>query len=221
MIIGVDGWSHDGEDADHLAHRVREGGGALLGGDVGERLELATHEVRSGRAHTAVSCCVPDDEPDRPDGHGWPDAGRQGRAGRLEGLVDVLHDLVGPDGAVVATAPRLPDGLVRGHDTGALSGAWAAVTAAATRSSGRLVRYPGVDQLRGVLPVADLLDRSVVDEVVVVGGSAHDGGTLVDTRDFVRPQLSDGRVRLLVQPAVGGVMVPFEKENPERCCEDH
>lgn len=219
MIIGVDGWSHDGEDADHLAHRVREVVGALLGGDVGERLELATHEVRSGRAHTAVSCRVPDDGPDEPpDG---PGAERPGRSVRLEGLVDVLHDLVGPDGAVVATAPRLPDGLARGHDTGALAGAWAAVTASATRSSGRLVRYPGVDRLRGVLPVADLLDRSVVEEVVVVGGSAFDGDTLVDTRDFVRPQVSDGRVRLLVQPAVGGVMVPFEKENPERCCEDH
>lgn len=205
MIIGVDGWSHDGEDADHLAHRVREVVGALLGGDVGERLELATHEVRSARAHTAVSCRVPEEV----------------RPGRLEGLVDVLHDVAGEDGAVVATAPRLPDGLVRGHDTGALAGAWAAVAAAATRSSGRLVRYPGVDELRGVLPVADLLGRSAVDEVVVVGGGAHDGTTLVDTRDFVRPVLSGGRVRLLVQPAVGGVMVPFETENPHHCCEYH
>ncbi|MGJ7442482.1 hypothetical protein [Aquipuribacter sp. MA13-6] len=209
VIIGVDGWSHDGEDADHLAHRVREVVGALLGGDVGERLELATHEVRSGRAHTAVSCRVPDAAPDA------------ARPGRLDGLLDVLHDVAGPDGAVVATAPRLPDGLARGHDPGALAGAWAAVTAAATRSSGRLVRYPGVDELRGVLPVSDVVARSVVDEVVVVGGSRHDGTTLVDTRDFVRPVLSAGRVRLLVQPAVGGVMVPFEKENPERCCEDH
>ncbi|WP_380163831.1 hypothetical protein [Jannaschia sp. R86511] len=221
MILGVDGWSHDGEDADHLAHRVREVVGALLGDDVGQRLELATHEVRSGHPHTAVSCRVP------------LGVAALSTPGRVDGLLDVLHDLVapaarvgavgsaGPDGAVVATGPGLADGACRGDGTAALAGAWAAVAAAATRVSGRLVRYPGVDELRGVLSVSELLGRSVVDEVVVVGGSGHDGTTLVDTRDFVRPVVTEGRVRLLVQPAVGGVMVPFEKQNPERCCEDH
>ena len=43
---------------------------------------------------------------------------------------------------------------------------------------------------------------------------ASHGATVVDTRGFVRPRLEAGRVRLLVQPAAGGVVVPFEAREP-------
>ena len=155
-------------------------------------------------AHTSVSCAVP----------GAADA----HAGSL---LDLLADVAGDGGAVVATVAGRTDGATRGDDPVTLAGAWVAVAAAATGTSGRLVHYPGADLLQGRLTVADLLARSVVDEVVVVGGAPHDPATVVDTRDFVRPTVSAGRVRLLVQPAADGVMVPFEKEHPERCCEDH
>lgn len=202
-VVGVDGWSGDDAHADHLAHRLREVVAALAGPTAAAHAVLATHEVRLERPHTVVSCVA-----------GIP-------AGRLNGLLDACASMVAPDGAVAVTAPGLVDGLTRGSDPTALAGAWVGLAAAATGSSGRLVHFAGEAALRGLLTVDELLAASCVDEVVVVGGAPHDGSTVIDTRDFVRPTVAAGRVRLLVQPAAGGVLVPFEKEDPERCCEDH
>lgn len=209
MILGVDGWSRHDEDADHLAHQVREVVRRHLGEPVADRAVVATHEVRLSEPHLAVSCRVPDD----------PAALEPGRY--VPGLVDDLTDLVGSFGGVAVSAPGLPDGVAVAGRADALTGAWVAVAAAATRASGRLVHYPGEHALVDRLTVADVLAASCVDAVLVLGGGAAEPTTVVDTRGFVRPRVVDGRVELLVQPAVGGVMVPFEKENPERCCEDH
>jgi hypothetical protein len=66
------------------------------------------------------------------------------------------------------------------------------------------------------------LEFSVIDEVRLVGSVERvDHGTVVDTQDFVRPTMADGRVTLDLRPAVGGVLVPFEQPNPTPCCADH
>ena len=213
MILGVDGWSRHDEDADHLAHVVREVVRHHLGDETIGRAVLATHEIRTGQAHSAVSCVVP----------GLDGSGLEG-SGSLAGvtaLVEALAGLVPASGAVAATAPVLTDGISRGHDSTALTGAWVALAAAATGTSGRLVHFPGEDVLTGRLTVADVLAGSVVDEIVVVGGSPHTQATVIDTLDFVRPRLEAGRVRLLVQPGAGGMVVPFDREHQHRCCEDH
>jgi hypothetical protein len=44
---------------------------------------------------------------------------------------------------------------------------------------------------------------------------------VIDTLDFIRPIRRDGRVVLLVQPAAGGVLIPFEVEHQQKCCADH
>ncbi len=223
MILGVDGWSVHDEDADHLAHLVREVVGARVGATVAARSVLATHEVRAGRPHSAVSCVL------RGPAAGLGGAvlggtaagSPRGLADTVVGLVEAVAAVLPAAGAVVATAPGLHDGTVRGSDADALAGAWAALATAATGASGRLVHFDGAGALVGRLTVADVLGASAVEEVVVVGGSPHTPDTVVDTGGFVRPQLEHGRVRLLVQPAAGGVLVPFERENPHRCCEDH
>ena len=33
--------------------------------------------------------------------------------------------------------------------------------------------------------------------------------------------MADGTVTLVLRPAVGGVLVPFEQPNPTPCCADH
>ena len=45
-------------------------------------------------------------------------------------------------------------------------------------------------------------------------------GDPIDTQDFVRPRLQDGRLVLTVQPGMDGY-VPFEQPNPTPCCADH
>jgi hypothetical protein len=87
--------------------------------------------------------------------------------------------------------------------------------------AGRAVLFPGVRSLTGTLPVATLLSASAIDEVVVLGGPPCEPDTLIDTRDFVRPQYRDGRLVLMATPAPGGLIAPFEVPNPTPCCGNH
>lgn len=86
--------------------------------------------------------------------------------------------------------------------------------------AGRAVRFPGMELLTGTVPVADLLARTGIDEVRVLGGVLPAGARLV-TRDFVRPEWQDGRLVLLVLPAGPGLVAPFEVPDPTPCCAAH
>ena len=66
-----------------------------------------------------------------------------------------------------------------------------------------------------------MLAASAIDEVVVLGGPPCAPDTLIDTRDFVRPQFRDGRRGLMATPAPGGLIAPFEVPNPTPCCANH
>jgi hypothetical protein len=89
-------------------------------------------------------------------------------------------------------------------------------------AAGRAVLYPGAAALTGTLTVADVLSRSAIDRVTVLGapGRPHLDTPLV-TRDHVRPQWQDGELVLTAMPAVGGTLVPFEVPEPTPCCADH
>ncbi|MFV0132970.1 hypothetical protein ACLGIH_06965 [Streptomyces sp. HMX87] len=87
---------------------------------------------------------------------------------------------------------------------------------------GRAVLYPGAEALTGTLPVAELLARSAIDRVTVLGGpEPPSGDTPVVTRGHVRPQWQHGRLVLAATPAAGGTLVPFEFPDPTPCCADH
>lgn len=100
-------------------------------------------------------------------------------------------------------------------------GAADAAAAAILRSGGRAVRFPGADRLTGDLTVAEVVERSAVDRVAVLAGGTACSDQVVLTRGFVRPTCHDGELVLLVQPAAGGTLVPFEVANPTACCADH
>jgi hypothetical protein len=92
---------------------------------------------------------------------------------------------------------------------------------ATDQDGGRAVVYPGVELLTGTMTVADLLAKSAIDRVRVIGGPQPSGETLVDTRDFVRPQWMEGTLTLVATPAADGRIAPFEVPNPTPCCADH
>lgn len=89
------------------------------------------------------------------------------------------------------------------------------------RSSGRAVVFPGSTTLVGTLTVADVLADTRIDRVRVLGAAEADPGTLLLTRGFVRPRWTNGELVLHVQPAIGGVLVPFETPDPTPCCAAH
>ncbi|CAL9594397.1 hypothetical protein [Streptomyces sp. enrichment culture] len=87
---------------------------------------------------------------------------------------------------------------------------------------GRAVLYPGVEALTGTLTVAELLARSAIDRVAVLGApDGPDPDTRLVTRDHVRPQWRHGELVLSAMPATGGTLVPFEVPDPTPCCADH
>ena len=86
---------------------------------------------------------------------------------------------------------------------------------------GRAVRFPGVDTLVGTLPVAEVLARSAIDRVEVLGSGPADPAALLDTLGFVRPVWRGAELVLTVMPGAGGRLVPFETRNPTPCCAAH
>ncbi|WAZ24939.1 hypothetical protein STRCI_006396 [Streptomyces cinnabarinus] len=87
---------------------------------------------------------------------------------------------------------------------------------------GRAVAYPGSAALTGTLTITELLDRSAIDRVTVLGAAEPPRpDTRLMTRDHVRPHWQDGALVLSAMPAVGGVLVPFEVRDPTPCCADH
>ncbi|MER7490735.1 hypothetical protein ABTY20_33610 [Streptomyces sp. NPDC126497] len=87
---------------------------------------------------------------------------------------------------------------------------------------GRAVLYPGVSALTGTLTVAELLARSAIARVRVLGTPEPPGpDTRVVTRDHVRPQWQRDELVLAATPARGGALVPFEVPDPTPCCADH
>jgi hypothetical protein len=89
-------------------------------------------------------------------------------------------------------------------------------------NGGRAVVFPGSTTVSGTVTVGALLAATGIDRVRVLGtGADPDPGTVLVTRDFLRPRWSDGELVLHAQPAAGGTLVPFEGPNPRPCCVDH
>jgi hypothetical protein len=89
------------------------------------------------------------------------------------------------------------------------------------RLSGRAFWYPGRDLMTGDLKVAEMLALSGIEAIKVLGGEPPQPDTVVETRDFVRPQWMDGKLTLVAAPAGQGRIAPFEVANPMDCCQDH
>lgn len=235
MILGLDAGSRTVAEAEHLLHEMAESLG-LPAGTVG-----CTHFVRTtGLAHVACSLSVPaatgKDAGTAPaGGAGAPcadgtQADTAGGAGTarlcgthadtagggstaLAGVVD-LGALPAYLGAALGDARTGPGDLAEG--------AALAAAAHAAGSSGRLVLFPGRDALTGTLTTAEVLARSAVERVVVLGRTEDPAPDApLATNDFVRPQWRDGRIVLLAMPAAGGMLMPAEVPNPTPCCADH
>ncbi|GAA3873369.1 hypothetical protein GCM10023084_27930 [Streptomyces lacrimifluminis] len=96
------------------------------------------------------------------------------------------------------------------------------VTPGVPDAVGRAVVYPGFGSLTGTVRVGELLARSAIDRVTVLGTPGQpDPRQRLVTRDHVRPQWHGGELVLAAMPAVGGTLVPFEVPDPTPCCADH
>ncbi|WP_433226506.1 hypothetical protein [Microtetraspora malaysiensis] len=120
----------------------------------------------------------------------------------------------------------LPEGVsvaLGEHRTGPdADGAALAAAEHAAGRSGRIVLFPGRDELTGTLAVGEIIARSAVERVVVLAQVEEpDADTAVVTNDHVRPEWRDGVLTLVTMPASGGRLTPAEIPNPTPCCADH
>lgn len=145
-----------------------------------------------------------------------------GLTGAVPSTPDVVMATHFTGGAVVVTAQA--DGTVEvlgSTPDGGLDPA-ELVARHTARRSGRLFRFPGVDELVGRLTVAQLVTGSAIDDVVMLGQREPLGpDAVIDTQGFVRPYFVDGHVVLEVRPAADGLVIPFEQRHPTPCCADH
>lgn len=82
----------------------------------------------------------------------------------------------------------------------------------AARYRGRLFVFPGQEHLRGDLSAREILEGSVIDELVVPGHPGPvDGATRVQRLDHARPVYRQGKVVLTLRPRQTGVLEPFEQ----------
>ncbi|MFE2071000.1 hypothetical protein ACFXDH_53085 [Streptomyces sp. NPDC059467] len=132
-----------------------------------------------------------------------------------------------PDAVWRELSARLPEGTglvladrVHGPDDAVAAARRAAL---APPTSGRAVVYPGVAHLTGTVTVADLLDRTAIQRLVVLGAPAVElpADAEVLTQNHVRPEWRDGTLTLALVPAAGGLLAPFEVPDPTPCCADH
>lgn len=137
-----------------------------------------------------------------------------------EGLFGCTH-LMRDDRPRVVVSLSLPSRPLPDTLRERLAG-YGAVSPGLPDAAGRAVLYPGVRTLTGTTTVAELLDRSAIARVTVLGTPVPPApGTRVTTRDHVRPQWQRDELVLAATPARGGTLVPFEAPDPTPCCADH
>lgn len=151
-----------------------------------------THIVRTPSPHWAASICFT----------GAPPA-----AAGLSAALDGAAVYVPAGGAAVA-------GQAAGH-----GGAEQAAAELLAGRAGRVVVFEGHDRLPDVVAVDELPALCAIDEIVGLAGTPV-AGRLLHTRGFVRPELVDGRLVLLVRP-YGDDLAPFEVPEPTPCCAAH
>jgi hypothetical protein len=188
--IGLDRGDADVAAAEHLA--------AEIIGTFGLAVSAAcTHLIRAPYGHVAASLEVPRDLTDRERASLLAEAA----AGRIAISIDSDDlEFAGPDDLL----PGALDAGAAHHDA----------------TSGRAFRFAGEADLRGRMPVAELVARSAIERVEDLAGPVG-AGTLVTTRDHVRPVYRGGMLVLLTTPRADGSVQPFESPTPHECCGDH
>ena len=158
--------------------------------DLVDRLRLparavaCTHLIRARSAHVAVSLWVPP---------------------RFDGLWNELTRFAESERAGVAS------GTGRSGRPELSAAAAEAAVEHVSRKGGRAVVFPGAAELTGTVIVGEVLARSAITRLDVVGGHVEPGeDDLLDTRDHVRPEWRCGELVLAVSPAGPGRFAPFE-----------
>lgn len=158
--------------------------------------EVCTHALALARPHYAATLRIP--------AGSWAPTG-----------IDELRRLA--EGAIVLEGGEW---ALETGDADGRAGARAAIFAHSSGAGGRAVRFLGQERLGGAMTVDEVLAKSAIAEVRVLGGELR-GGMVLETRGYVRPVYAAGALSLLATPLEDGRLQPFELEQVHHCCGDH
>jgi hypothetical protein len=162
---------------------------------VPEEAISCTHLIRRGTPHVACSLQLP--------------------TKHVDAVLDVLIEQAGVRALGIVGA---------GRETGPrdlVAGAAMAAGQHSARTSGRAVIYPGVHRLTGKVTALSLVAMSEINRIIVLPErTSPTPGTVVVTRDHVRPEWTDGLLTLVTAPAGADSVTPFELPDPTPCCGD-
>ncbi|KQS71494.1 hypothetical protein [Modestobacter sp. Leaf380] len=142
--------------------------------------------------------------------------------GRTVDWVLTHVDRSGPDPRVTASWQVSP-----GPDDRTLPHRWALALGGAVLPTdavpqeGRVVRFPGGDDVPVRVTVADLVAGTAIDRVVGIGSPALPGDVVDSVDGHLRPVRHPDGVELLVDPAGPGTWRPVEISTPHECCGGH
>jgi hypothetical protein len=84
-------------------------------------------------------------------------------------------------------------------------GSLAAVGLRAEGNSGRYIDLPGIRDINGTVTVTDLLERTDIEAVTNSSGISLNGDDVIDSRDWIRPSLFEGRPVLKARPRLSSL----------------
>lgn len=93
-------------------------------------------------------------------------------------------------------------------------GAVCGVALRSTGEDGRFIHLRGIRDVCGCVSAAEILEQTGVDMIFDEAGGALGAGEMIDTRDWIRPNLRGGRAVLSVQRE-DGVFVPTERHSKD------
>ncbi len=149
---------------------------------------------------------------------GWPNRPRRARRSpATPGVMVCTHLVHGPQARVAISVAGVDPDLLPGDNPLDAAVASAVAVEHQGRRSGRGgAVFEASKALVGVVSVGDVLTRSVIERVVVLGGPPPGIDALgIETRDFVRPQWKDGLLTLIHDPGPGRPAGPVRVPRPE------
>ena len=91
------------------------------------------------------------------------------------------------------------------------------IQAISSGKSGRFLLFPEAFGENESLAASELISRSAIEQVIAIGEELPERA-IIETVNYLRPVLYEGKITLFVERLFNGAYAPIEKESPHECC---
>jgi len=91
------------------------------------------------------------------------------------------------------------------------------IEAVVASTSARFIIFPSEIATFTKHSPRELIAQTAIEQVIAIGEEIPSDAT-IDTRNYLRPVLYEGKITLFVERLYTGEYAPIERENPHECC---